>query len=315
MWGRNIARNLEQLGCLACIADHDPETAATMADAFGCALRTPAQIIEDAGVDGIIIATPAASHAELAIQSLEAGKPVFVEKPLALNLEQATRIQVAAIAAKKPVMVGHLIRHHPIFQHLLEMVAQGAIGDLRHISATRIAPGRIRKAESVLLDLCPHDLALIGALVDMQMPQEIHCQSISHITKGIDDIVSGQLLFSNGVSAALEANWISPVKLHRLIVTGSKACLIFDDTMAWQDKLMLKPFCIETTDDDVALETGDAQIISVAQGEPLRAEIENFIAAVKGAAEPLTGLEEALYVQRILEEMRIAATTLAESTS
>ena len=110
------------------------------------------------------ISASAAAHEPLAIAALAAGKHVFVEKPMALTLASAQAMNEAAKAAGKQLMIGHLIRYHPAFTELLAQVENGAIGQLRHIQANRLAMGRIRNTESALFDLCPHDLSLILAL-------------------------------------------------------------------------------------------------------------------------------------------------------
>ncbi|HCD50260.1 MAG TPA: gfo/Idh/MocA family oxidoreductase [Alphaproteobacteria bacterium] len=306
MWGRNIARNLNTLGILAGVADINAENARRFAAEFDTEVITVDEALEKPGHDAIALVTAAPSHTDLAVRALDSGKAVFVEKPLALTVAEAERIADAAKAADKPVMVGHLIRHHPVFRHLLTMVEDGAIGTLRHIAARRIAPGRIRDVESVLYDLCPHDLALIAALTGMAEPDQVACQAICHVTAGVDDIISAQLSFGEGVTATLEANWYNPVKIHQLTVIGSEAALIFDDTRPWPEKLMRHAFRAGHEDGMVTLERGEAEVIPVPEGEPLREEMANFADAVAGQTEPLTGIDEALYVQRIMARMQDA---------
>ena len=157
MWGQNLARNLAQLNVLAAVSDRYDDRAAEIATRFNNKNLDFDAILADPSIDGIVIATSAASHDKLAIAALQAGKHVYVEKPLSLTLVGATSIAEAAEKAGRQIMVGHLIRYHAAFCELQAQVSAGVIGQLRHIQANRLAMGRIRNTESVLFDLCPHD--------------------------------------------------------------------------------------------------------------------------------------------------------------
>lgn len=308
MWGRNIARNLSSLGSLAGVGDSNLKAAKSFADEFNASLMSFDAAIADPNIDGIAIVTSAPSHVDLAVPALNAGKAVYIEKPLALNLDDAELIAKAAKDNNQPVMVGHLIRHHAAFQELLSRVNSGAIGKLKHIRASRIAPGRIRDTESVLFDLCPHDLALVAALTDRLEPKSVQCHGFSHITEGVEDSVTAQLVFDNNLTASIEANWLNPVKIHNLTVIGDNGAIVFDDTCDWPKKLTGFTFDVMKDDAGIHLNRDAGTPIPVAPAEPLKDEMANFIAAAKGLAQPLTDIEEALYVQRIMAQMQNALT-------
>ena len=229
---------------------------------------------------------------------------MFVEKPRARTVAEAEAIADAAARAGRPVMVGHLIRHHPVFRHLLSTVQDGAVGEIRHIRAVRVAPGRIRDEESALHDLCPHDLALIAALTGHAEPASVSCHAASHVTEGVDDIVQAGLAFEGGVTATIEASWYNPAKSHQLTVVGSEAALVFDDTLPWAGKLARHPFGVDRGQGGIDRPRGEGEAIPVPEGEPLRAEMEGFVSALKDGAAPLTGIDEALLVQRTLARMQ-----------
>jgi UDP-2-acetamido-3-amino-2,3-dideoxy-glucuronate N-acetyltransferase len=237
MWGRNLARNLASLDALACVADNSPENAATFAAEFNSQPASLDDLCQNPSLDGVVIATPAHSHAAIAVPLMAAGKHVYIEKPLTLTMDEAARIANAARDHNRQVMVGHLIRYHAAFIELQKQLAADVIGDLRHIQATRLAMGRIRNTESVLFDLCPHDLSLILALTGSP-PTRISCAGASHITPGVVDILSTVLGFDGGISAHMNTGWINPVKQHCLTVTGSKGALVFDDSRPWDEKLI-----------------------------------------------------------------------------
>ncbi len=305
IWGRNIARNLAALHALAGVSDTDPVAAANFAKTFNVPVMSFDAVLAADHIKGTAIVTSAPSHAALAIAALNAGKVVYIEKPLALNVSDAEKI---ADANNTAVMVGHLIRHHAAFQRLLSLVQTGAIGDIKHIRTTRIAAGRIRNTESVLFDLCPHDLALIAALTGQETPDRVQCHGICHVTAGIEDSISAQLNFPSGITASIEANWLNPQKIHTLTVIGTSGALVFDDALDWPKKLTQFEFAVSNKDGRIDLTHNQGVAITVAAAEPLKDEMQNFIAAANGTCPPLTDITEALYVQRIMARMQACLT-------
>jgi predicted dehydrogenase len=250
----------------------------------------------------VVIATAAPTHAELACRAFAAGRHVYVEKPLALKLTEAETMAAAATAAGRQLMVGHLIRYHAAFIELQDQLASGVIGALRHVSANRLAMGRIRATESVLFDLCPHDLSLILALLGEE-PHSVSCLGASHVTPGTPDILSAWLGFSGGRSAQLSTSWMTPYKEHRLTVTGSRGSIVFDDTRPWAEKLTLYHDEITPDGANFAIARAAAVHLPVAESEPLKQEMRAFVACCESNEAPRTGLGDALAVQRVLETM------------
>ena len=303
MWGRNLARNLAQLEVLASVADRHAENAAEFGSAFAAKPVDVDTLINDQSIDGIVIATAAPSHDALAIAALAAGKHVYVEKPLSLSLAGAKAIQDAAHAAKKQVMVGHLIRYHAAFIELQKQLAAGAIGSLRHVQANRLAMGRIRNTESVLFDLCPHDLSLILALIG-SLPTKIHCAGTSHMTPNIVDFLSSNMGFENGVSAGMQTSWLSPIKEHRLTVTGRTGSLVFDDTKPWPEKLTLFQDQMRLNGEHFIIDRASPIALPVPEAEPLKDEMRAFIQTCKTGRPAPTDIAEAIMVQQVLETMQ-----------
>jgi len=303
MWGRNLARNLAQLDVLAAVADQNTDSSIDFASAFAVTPLAVDALINDETIDGIVIATAAPSHDALAINGLAAGKHIYVEKPLSLTLAGARSIQDAAIAAKKQVMVGHLIRYHAAFIELQKQVAGGAIGSLRHIQANRLAMGRIRNTESVLFDLCPHDLSLILALVGT-VPKKIQCAGASHMTAGVVDFLSSYLGFENGVSAGMQTSWLSPFKEHRLTVIGSAGSLVFDDTKPWPEKLTLYQDQMRLDGEHFLIDRASPVALPIAEAEPLKDEMRAFIRCCETGSAAPTDIAEAMTVQQVLDTMQ-----------
>ena len=312
MWGRNIARNLAGLGALGCVHDAVEERGQSFATQFDSEYRSFASLLDDSQINGIMIASNASTHKELAIKALQAGKQVFIEKPMALTLADAQIIAQAVDETGNQVMVGHLIRYHPAFQTLQQQITSGAVGKVKHIQANRLAMGRIRNTESVLFDLCPHDLSLILALTD-GLPTKVLCHGVSHISENVVDILSTALGFANGVSAQMQTSWLSPYKEHRLTVTGENGSLVFDDTKPWTEKLILYQDQITQTGDLFLIERASPLPLAVPESEPLRDQVSAFIQLCDEGVLPPTNVHEALNVQKVLEEMQTQLQDLNKS--
>ncbi|MCH1483298.1 MAG: Gfo/Idh/MocA family oxidoreductase [Alphaproteobacteria bacterium] len=314
MWGRNLARNLSQLGALASVADRDAENATAFADEFGGKADSIDAVLEQHDLDGIIIATPAFTHADLACRALAAGRHVYVEKPLAMSLDEANRIAAAARDARRVVMVGHLIRYHQAFITLQQEIASGRIGKVQHVMANRLAMGRIRSNESVIHDLCPHDTSLLLALMGEE-PTSVSCAGASHITPGIVDHVSAMFAFSDERTAAMNISWISPYKEHRLTVIGSSGSIVFDDSRPWAEKLTLFRDDIQPQGDGFAISRSEPVFLPVDESEPLKQEVASFIDCCNTGKVPPTDLTEALAVQRVLEQMHMSISSYGRTDS
>lgn len=311
MWGRNIARNLSRLEALYAVCDYDSERAANFASQFDSLSLSFEDILADTNIDGVMLATNASTHKELAISAMQAGKDVYIEKPMALTLADALAIQSCADDTNRQVMIGHLIRYHPAFIALQDQIKSGAIGKVKHIQANRLAMGRIRNTESVLFDLCPHDLSLILAITGA-LPDKVMCHGASHVTKGVVDMLATGLGFANGISAQMQTSWLSPYKEHRLTVTGESGSLVFDDTKPWNEKLTLYQDDITQSGTLFMIERASPLALPVPESEPLRDEIQAFITLCDTGTKPPTTAQEGVCVQQVLEEMQKQLQDLAQ---
>ena len=302
MWGRNIARNCASMGVLQYVVDNNSDRADEFAQTFSTTASDYASVCADKDIHGIMISASAQAHERLAVEALGAGKHVFVEKPMSLSLASANAMNKAAKMANRQLMVGHLIRYHPAFIELLAQVKGGAVGKLRHIQSNRLAMGRIRNTESALFDLCPHDLSLILALTG-SLPTRVTCHGAAHITPGIVDVVSTGLGFAGGVSAGMNTSWISPIKEHRLIVTGQTGSLFFDDTKAWPEKLTLFSDHITKVGELFVVERASPIHLPILEKEPLKEEVAAFIEVCRTGQPAPTDGDEGVAVQNILEQM------------
>ena len=164
-WGRNLARNFFELGHLAAIVDPNPNAAKQAAEAYGVRAASFDEVLSDPAIDGVSIASPAGQHFAQATAAIEAGKHVYVEKPLALDVSEAQRLCALAEARGRILMVGHLLQYHPCYLRLRELVAQGELGRLLHVYSNRLSLGKFRNEENVLWSFAPHDISMILGLV------------------------------------------------------------------------------------------------------------------------------------------------------
>ncbi|MCA1614335.1 MAG: Gfo/Idh/MocA family oxidoreductase, partial [Acidobacteria bacterium] len=165
-WGKNLVRNFHRLGALAAVCDATPagrQTAAEIAPHIPAVADFDDVLRSD--VPGVVIATPAETHYDVARRALLAGKDVFVEKPLALTYEQGAALTRLAEESEAVLMVGHVLEYHPAVVKMLELVRAGELGKVRYISSNRLNLGKVRREENILWSFAPHDIAIILRLM------------------------------------------------------------------------------------------------------------------------------------------------------
>ena len=308
-WGKNLVRNFAEIGALAAVSDDHAETAAKMSADYGVPSLSWAEILADSAIGAVSLATPAGLHADMALAAIAAGKHVFVEKPLALNSADAERVLTAAADAGRIVMVGHLLQYHAIFRRVRQLVADGEIGLIQYIFSNRMSLGRFRTEENVLWSFAPHDVSMVLALVGEE-PRHVSAQGAAFVTPGIADWVTMQLAFPGGARGHIQTSWASPYKEQRLVVIGSDAMLIFDDSEPdWNRKLALYRHGIDRSGHVPVPHKADAEYLNVARDEPLKTECLHFVERAATGQAPLTDGEEGLRVLKVLEraEVELAA--------
>ncbi len=304
-WGKNLVRNMAEAGALAAVVDNHAPTAAAMAETYKVPACSFDAVLADKSIDGIVIASSASTHAPLATLALEAGKHVFVEKPLALAVADAKRLTKLAAEKKRVLMVGHLLHYHPAFQALLSEIKAGRVGALQYIQSHRMSFGKVRTEENVLWSFAPHDISMILAIAGAS-PQQVLAQATAQISENICDIATLHMQFAGGLGAHVMVSWLHPVKEHKLIVIGDKGSLVFDDTLPWEQKLTFYENKVTREGGVPLAQKGEQQAIAVTPGEPLRAECDHFIAAIGGGAVRTDAVEGT----RVLEVLTAAEASL-----
>jgi UDP-2-acetamido-3-amino-2,3-dideoxy-glucuronate N-acetyltransferase len=298
-WGKNLVRNFAELRSLVAICDPDRGSARQLADRYQAPVAEFDAVLRDDQITGVAIAAPAALHAELAHRALEAGKHVFVEKPLALTVGEAEALCALAERRDRRLMVGHLMQYHPGFIKLRELVREGALGRLEYISSTRLNLGKVRREEDILWSFAPHDLSMILSLVG-QEPTEVTAQGGFYLHKMIADVTTTHLNFRAGEQAHVHVSWLHPFKEQKLVVIGDGAMAVFDDGQPWQEKLMLYPHRIEWRETIPVPMRAEANPVKLEEGEPLKLECQHFLDCIVTGARPRTDGEEGLRVLRVL---------------
>jgi UDP-2-acetamido-3-amino-2,3-dideoxy-glucuronate N-acetyltransferase len=300
-WGKNLVRNFAELDALAAICDPNRSAAHALADRYDARLADFDTVLRDDGIAGVAIAAPAALHAELARNAIEAGKHVFVEKPLALTVAEAERLCELAERRDRRLMVGHLLQYHPAFIKLRELVREGALGRLEYISSTRLNLGKVRREEDILWSFAPHDLSMILSLVGEE-PSEVTAQGGYYLHKTIADVTTTLLAFPGGEQAHVFVSWLHPFKEQKLVVIGDRAMAVFDDGQPWSRKLLLYPHRIEWREAMPVPQRAEAKPVALDEGEPLNLECRHFLDCISTGSKPRTDGREGLRVLRVLAQ-------------
>lgn len=299
-WGRNHVRNHAELGSLAGVVDADPALAAEQAARHGVPVLSFDDAVRDPGIAGLVFALPPSRNLPLGRRALDAGKHLFVEKPLALSVADGDALCRLAGERGRVLMVGHILQYHPAFAELLRITGQGRLGRLVSIVSTRLDLGAIRREEDALWALAPHDLSMILALAGEE-PDRVEAFAGYHTHPAIADTTTLALGFPGGLTAEVRSSWLHPYKEQRLVAVGTDAMAVFDDREPWERKLVLHPYRVAETGRTASVGRDDPVPVPLAEGEPLRLECVAFLDAIRSGEPPRTDGREGLAVLRVLE--------------
>lgn len=298
-WGKNIVRSFHELGALAAVSDARPDVAAKMSAQYGVPALDLDAILADGSIGGVAVATPAEQHYPVAAAALAAGKHVFVEKPIALSLQEARAMGQLAADHGRALMVGHLLQYHPCFTRLKELVASGALGRLRHVYSHRLNLGKFRREENVLWSFAPHDISMILSLVGEE-PERVYGTGGNFLHPKLADTATAHLSFPGGVEAHVFVSWLHPFKEQKLVVVGDEAMAVFDDTRPWEEKLQLFEHKVAWQGGMPEPVKADGRFVEVPRDEPLKRECGHFLEVMANGGRPLTDAAEGLRVLKVL---------------
>jgi UDP-2-acetamido-3-amino-2,3-dideoxy-glucuronate N-acetyltransferase len=304
-WGRNLARNFAELGALAAVVDNDAASAQSVAASTGAEARALSDVLADSAIAGIAVATSAPTHNEVGQAALRAGKHLYVEKPLVLDEGEADRLITLAEKLGLVLMVGHLLRYHPVFQRMLELVRSGEYGPLRYIHSDRMSLGKVRREENVLWSFAPHDISMALALAGEE-PDRVTAQGARFLNPSIEDIATVQLGFPGGVEAGIRVSWIHFRKLQQIVAVCDRGSIVFDDSEPeWGHKLAVYEHSIDRSAGVPVPKRADQHYVEAEFAEPLRCECQHFLDRIADGRSPLTDGREGRAVLRVLQRASV----------
>ena len=298
-WGKKLVRNFSELEVLSSICDPDTETANKYASQYNVKNSSFTEIINDLNIKGVVLAVPAPLHASMAIEAMNKGKHVFVEKPIAMNETEAALMITTAKKNNVKLMVGHLLQYHPIFKTIRKIVNADEIGKLNYIYSNRLSFGKIRTKEDIIWSFAPHDISMILSLAG-QDPEFVTAKSQCILQKNLADIATIHLEFKSGVKSHIRVSWLNPFKEVELVIVGKSAMIVFDDTKPWEEKLALYDYEVVSSQSSINLKKSPIKYFNVIEEEPLKNECQHFIDVVENDMQPLTNGDEGLRVVKVL---------------
>ena len=314
-WGPNLLRNFaeNESARLRWMCDLDAKRLETMGRRYPSSRTTPdyRQMLADAELDAVVIATPVATHYQFAREALLAGKHVLVEKPFTASVREAEELIELAERENLTLMVDHTFIYTGAVRKIKEIVQSGELGDLLYFDSVRINLGLFQRDINVVWDLAPHDLSIMDFIIDRQ-PETVTANGGCHIEQGIENIAYVMLKFSDEFIAHFHFNWLSPVKIRRTLIAGSRRMVVYDDIEPTEKiRVYDKGVTTNRGDDEgdrevayrtlVSYRTGDVWVPKLDSTEALRYVCAEFLEAIAQQRRPLSDGYSGLRVVRLLE--------------
>jgi UDP-2-acetamido-3-amino-2,3-dideoxy-glucuronate N-acetyltransferase len=293
-WGKNLVRNFYELGVLKIVCDLEEDNLIKARERYPNLLVTSSlkEIIDDKEIDGIVIATPAHTHYEIAKQSLEAGHNVYVEKPLAQNVTEAKELHAIAENKNLTLMVGHLLLYHPAVNKLKQIIASGDLGTVQYVNSDRRNfTANHRKHSNVMWDLAPHDFSMMCYILNTEPEKIVNVRTWASAGDSID-VAHIDILFPNNIGGHIHNSWLDPQKQALLTVNGSKKTAVLNDTFK-ENKLE-----IYSRQEDGSL-TVEKPVYS--NDEPLRLECRHFLDCIEHKRKPTSDSVNGYQVVKYVE--------------
>ena len=277
-------------------------------------------VLSDSQIDAVVIATPVCTHFDLAKQTLQAGKHVMVEKPMAQTTDQCRELIAIAEKNQLTLMVGHVFIYNPAVRMVKDIIRSGQLGQVYYIYSQRLNLGRVRQDVNAMWNFAPHDLSILCYWLGEE-PARVSARGYSYILPGIEDVVFLTLDFPGNIGSNIHISWLDPRKVRRITVVGSEKMVVYDDVnsdgrIMVYDKGVSKKFIANDQDNhsslslgefenfgefQLLLRAGDVLIPKLDFSEPLKNEFEHFVQCVQTGQSPITDGYSAFKVVRILE--------------
>ncbi len=295
LWGRNIVRNFYNLEVLDTVCDLDTENLQKIKEQYPDVHTTSNfdEILNNDEITAVAVVTPSHTHFKLVKQVLETGRHVYVEKPISTSAKEAEELKKLADEKGLVLMVGHLLLYHPAVNRLKMLVDAGDLGEVVYAQSDRLNVNYFKNDRSVMWDLAPHDVSMMAYVIGQEPKQVISAVGCSTDKNEIMDITHLTIEFENGAIGQISDSWITPMKHVRLLVRGTKATAILDDTLQ-EDKLQV----FDNKKDGPATDIH----IDYLEIEPLKLECQHFIACCETGKKARSDGENGFNVVRILDE-------------
>ncbi len=308
-WGPNLARNFAEMtqADLLYVVDRDASARARAAHLYPGTqvVAELAEALADPRVEAVAIATPALSHVALAQIALEAGKHVFVEKPMATTLADARRLLAQAQARGRVLMVGHVFEYNPAVWYIRDAIRRGELGQVYYLYSRRVNLGRVQSDINALWSIAPHDVSIALFLLE-QMPETVTCQGAAWLNGRVEDVVFLTLHFPGNVLCHIHTSWLDPSKQREMTIVGSRKMIVYDDVSS-EGKIRVYDKGVYRKGDPIygeyqfKVHTGDILIPRIDMREPLRLELEDFTQAIRAGTRPKADAQDGLRVVAVLE--------------
>jgi predicted dehydrogenase len=308
-WGPNLARNLQALAGPGWryLVDASPDRLARAAAQYPQVTVTESlqTVLDDDEVTAVVLATPAATHAELGRVLIEAGKHVMVEKPLALSTADAVALTRLAEQRGRVLMVGHTFEYVPAVRKMKDIIDKGEIGDLLYLHSQRLNLGRIQSDINAFWSIGPHDVSIANYLVG-QVPEWAAARGARYLQQTVEDVTFVTLGYPGGVLAHMHVSWLDPTKTRRTTVVGSKQMIVYDDVDA-DARLRVFDKGADRLDADsygawqYRLRDGAMYVPRLEMAEPLAEELRHFLACARTGDRPRTDGWNGAAVVAVLE--------------
>jgi len=291
-WGPNIIRGYSEMDgvCVHMVADKDEKRLQIIKNKHPSIEVTDSaeEAIHDPEAQAVIVATPVNTHYELVKSALEAGKHVFVEKPICNTVAEAEELCELAASKNLKLMVGHVFLFNNSIIKVKEIIDSGELGDILYIDAVRTNLGPVRGDVNAFWDLSTHDISIINYWLDKR-PEKISMTGSKPLSGNCEDVCFATLAYNGGTLAHMHASWLNPCKVRQITVVGDKKMLVWDDinmgrTITVYDNHIQKPDISDSYGQHkVGYHLGDIVIPKVQANEPLKTELIHFIDAINGA--------------------------------
>jgi len=299
-WGMNHIKTLNEIGALGGVVDIDDSRLLAVSDQYDGTLVY--HNVEDSlrkSFDGYIISTPASTHFDVAKRIIKSKHHVLVEKPLALNVEDAEKLKTLADEYGVNLMAGHLLLFHPAIATIKKLIVDGAIGDLQYLYSNRLNLGVVRTEENILWSFAPHDISIFQHLIN-DFPVEVVSRGGAFLRSEIHDTTMTILRYPNNTVGHIFVSWLHPFKEHRLVVIGSKGMITFEDSSN-EKSLFYYDKKVDFIDGEHVVSDAIREKIDYQQGKPLTKELSYFLSHLDGDPIEISSANHAIEVLRILE--------------